>query len=248
MLLCYKLIRAIRQPLRPYRFDEFIERKELKMANYIIKYFGKLKNKNIDFKNKLCWFDLNKEFDYRLNMKYGYIYSSSAYNELISNVSDCFVMAMIGLNEMHKEAVKNKFNYVYLISGTHKGITRYKIGKANDVEDRLKRFEVKIPFDIDIICSFMVKDAISFESYLHKLFSEKRLSGEWFDLTIKDIKKIKKIGLKKENEDGINALGNSIEELKKKKRNMLYKDDKSYISYLESLLVFNEIDFISRLD
>jgi len=110
MLLCYKLIRAIRQSLRPYRFNEFIERKELKMANYIIKYFGNLKNRNIDFKNKLSWFDLNKEFDYRLNTKYGYIYTSSAYNELISNVSDCFVMAMIGLNEMHKEAVKKRWS------------------------------------------------------------------------------------------------------------------------------------------
>lgn len=218
------------------------------MANYIVKYFQNLKNSNIDFSKRLVWFDLRKEFDYRLSMKYGFIYSSNWYNELSSNINDCFVLNMISLNELHKEAVKRKFNYVYLISGTHKGVTRYKIGKANDVEDRIKRFEVKIPFDIDIICSFLVKDAIQYESYLHKTFAEKRLSGGWFDLSNEDIRKIIKMGIKKEHEDAINAISDNIEELNKKRRSLHYKDDKTYISYLESLLVFNNIDFISRFD
>lgn len=139
-----------------------------------------------------------------------------------------------------------KFNYVYIIEGTHKGVSRYKIGKANDIKDRISRFEVKIPFDIKLICSFRVKDAISFESELHRVFAEKRLSGEWFDLNTKDFKKIFELGINKEVKDYFKSLDRLSAEYKVKLKKERWCSDREYIRYLESVLVFNNVKFDSR--
>jgi|LGVE01.1.fsa_nt_gb hypothetical protein len=136
-----------------------------------------------------------------------------------------------------------KFNYVYVISGTHNGTTKYKIGKANSIKERLKRFEVKIPFDIDLITSFSVKDAINLESELHKTFKNKRLSGEWFDLTAKNMLKIIEIGSNRELHDYYLTLDEHLDFLRKDK----WLNDKDYIKYLEQSLVFNGIKFNARI-
>lgn len=146
----------------------------------------------------------------------------------------------------HTVVDMEKFNYVYIIQGTHKGVSRYKIGKANDIKDRLSRFEVKIPFDISLICSFRVKDALSFESELHRLLSEKRLSGEWFDLDTEDFKTIFKLGIKKEVKDYFKSIDRLSAEYKAKLKKERWCSDKEYIRYLESVLVFNNIKFDNR--
>ena len=84
------------------------------------------------------------------------------------------------------------FQYVYILAGTHKGKTRYKIGKAKNVTDRVRLFNVKIPFDIDLLFTFCVKDALALESKMHKAFRKNRLSGEWFNLYVDDM--IKALG------------------------------------------------------
>ena len=216
------------------------------MSGYIFPYFNKINKSKVN--NKLCWFDLKKEFDYRMNTKYGCIYTSTFYNNAFSINSPCFIMAMICLNNMDKDSTIAGFNYVYLISGTHNGITRYKIGKANNVDDRVKMFNIKVPFDIDLIRTFKVKDALSFESKLHKEYHHKRLSGEWFDLSEKDIMEISTIGMKKESEDIMLLTKENIIKIENEKRKNLYSNDKQYISYLESILVFQNIDFLARIE
>lgn len=139
-------------------------------------------------------------------------------------------------------ASKYVFGYVYVIKGTHNGVVSYKIGKADNLEDRLKRFEVKIPFDIELVAAFYVKRPLDFEKVLHAKFSDKRKAGEWFDLDKLDIYTIVSIGLQKENEDFMIHFDLYYEE----KMKLYYKDDKEYIEYLETMLIMNNIEFIAR--
>ncbi|WP_310877084.1 GIY-YIG nuclease family protein [Priestia megaterium] len=76
--------------------------------------------------------------------------------------------------------------YVYIVKEFHSGT--YKIGKSKNIEDRLRMFNVKLPFEWDIIHSFHVKDYSLAEKLLHKRFIDKRIKKtEWFNLNDADI-------------------------------------------------------------
>lgn len=143
----------------------------------------------------------------------------------------------------YHHALKYNTGYVYIIKGTHNGEDKYKIGKANDLQDRLKRFEVKIPFDIELIMSFFVREPLRLESELHMLKKEKRIAGEWFDLDIEDMNDIVRYGSNREIEDYHININITEDNIKKKK----WKSDKDYIEYLEDILVMNNIKFDSRI-
>ncbi len=137
----------------------------------------------------------------------------------------------------------DKFGHVYIIEGTHKGITRHKIGKANDLKDRIKTFSVKIPFDIKVVASFYVIDPLQFESALHDIMRHKRIAGEWFDLEQQDVYGLCATGMARESLDMANCITREL----KKAREPAKISDSDYIDYLESVLVMNGIDFKSRL-
>lgn len=61
----------------------------------------------------------------------------------------------------------------------------YKIGKAIDVNRRIKGFKVGNP-DIELVKTI---DG-NYENHLHKYHKEKRKSGEWFNLNTEDIDNI----------------------------------------------------------
>ena len=220
------------------------------MTGLIFKHYNVLENTKVKSFNSFNWCDSKKEFEYYKNQisQGGFIYT----NELILkssmniNVSSMSILKMINLFRYVSKELS--FSYVYLVKGTHKGITRYKIGKANNVNDRIKRFEVKIPFDIDLEFSFLVKNSFEFESMLHRQYDKKRLSGEWFDLSEDDIKAIIQKGISKEIEDAQNGLEDLIQIERAKKRIKRYSNTAEYVKYLESLLVFNGIDFIGRYE
>ena len=110
-------------------------------------------------------------------------------------------------------------------------------------KERLGKFNVKIPFDIELIFSFCVQDALNLESKLHNAFKDSRLSGEWFDLDMKDIIELIRIGARREAKDYFNCLDTYREEKKKER----WMNDMDYIKYLESTLVFNNIRFEARI-
>lgn len=72
-------------------------------------------------------------------------------------------------------------SYVYFISDGHGHI---KIGKADDVFVRLRELQTGNPYKLKVILSVVLKsmkDAYDLELELHKMFSEDRLEGEWFN-------------------------------------------------------------------
>lgn len=85
-----------------------------------------------------------------------------------------------------------KPGYVYFVEGDGKT----KIGKASHLNNRLKFFDLKLPFKITLIHTIKSNHYTECEKYFHEYFSSKRVNGEWFDLNDKDLEWIKSINEK----------------------------------------------------
>ncbi len=68
---------------------------------------------------------------------------------------------------------------------------RFKIGKANLVEQRTRQVAVTLPEELELIHAIRTDDAYGIEAYWHSRFGAKRRSGEWFALTPQDVKTFK---------------------------------------------------------
>jgi hypothetical protein len=82
--------------------------------------------------------------------------------------------------------------YVYLALMKVGREKRYKIGKANLVEQRTRQVAVNLPEDLELIHAISTDDAYGIEAYWHKRFAEKRRGGEWFELTVDDVRVFKR--------------------------------------------------------
>lgn len=80
--------------------------------------------------------------------------------------------------------------YVYFIKEFH--TNTYKIGKSKSIEERLRMFNVKLPFEWEITHFIKTSDYSLAEKLIHRMFDKKRINGtEWFELTEDDIQDIK---------------------------------------------------------
>lgn len=93
-------------------------------------------------------------------------------------------------NRLWWEAFRNnpKHGYIYLLQSVSGA---YKIGRSKDPDDRLRTFEVKLPFEVEYVCTVETANMYELERALHKQFDHKRINGEWFRLDDKDIAAIK---------------------------------------------------------
>ena len=74
--------------------------------------------------------------------------------------------------------------YVYLLRGKD----YYKIGlTTREVAERVSEFSPRLPFEVEMIHSLRVEDVYAAETYLHQRFADKRLNGEWFELSDEDV-------------------------------------------------------------
>lgn len=82
----------------------------------------------------------------------------------------------------------NQVGYVYLVRGTNE---LYKIGRTKQLQRRMKRFEVKLPFEVEVIALIRTETPNIEEKKWHERFAEKRLDGEWFSLDDADVQWMK---------------------------------------------------------
>jgi len=81
-----------------------------------------------------------------------------------------------------------QFGYVYLMkSGGY-----YKIGKSDYVEKRNYEIGIKLPEELTVIHKIKTDDPSGIEAYWHKRFENKRVRGEWFDLSSSDVNVFKR--------------------------------------------------------
>lgn len=83
-----------------------------------------------------------------------------------------------------KKPKKGEQGHVYLIRTEN---NLYKIGKARDINARLKPFGVNFPMKWELIHSFPADDYSIAEALLHEMFSDKQEVGEWFSLDPDDV-------------------------------------------------------------
>jgi hypothetical protein len=91
--------------------------------------------------------------------------------------------------EQSYEDRNEKDSYVYLMKNERNGYI--KIGKSNNPKYREKTLQSEEP-EISLIFKKNVINPSTKEKNLHKKYSDKRIRGEWFDLTEQDISDIKK--------------------------------------------------------
>lgn len=83
---------------------------------------------------------------------------------------------------------------VYLICAEIGDEKLYKIGYTKrQIEKRLKELKTGNGADLEIIDSFSSKWGTKIESSLHRRFKSKKINGEWFSLSEKDVFSFKSI-------------------------------------------------------
>jgi Meiotically up-regulated gene 113 len=78
--------------------------------------------------------------------------------------------------------------FVYLL----KAGPFYKIGKAVDLDKRLRRIKLQLPYPVELVHSIEARNPRKIEHHWHKRFADKRTNGEWFLLTDEDVAEFKK--------------------------------------------------------
>lgn len=63
----------------------------------------------------------------------------------------------------------------------------FKIGFASTFTARFGAHQCASPFPLHVACAYFVGDMHSEERYLHRLFGDKRIRGEWFELSTDDL-------------------------------------------------------------
>lgn len=153
-------------------------------------------------------------FENELIKKYNSIYNfiNSTHNDgketasYVINMNDYKIMLTIymcgsyRIKFIHRKTVTGKFDKMFLINEFKrevgyvyfiKSIHGYKIGKTKNIKNRLKIFEVKLPFDFELKYYVRTIDYNELERTLHEYFVEKQINGEWFSLTTEDIDKLR---------------------------------------------------------
>lgn len=94
-------------------------------------------------------------------------------------------------DEPKRVPIRQKAGFLYVIYIDDSASERfYKIGMSETFSARFTAHQCASPFDICVACAYFVPDMRAEERGLHVLFADKRVRGEWFRLTVEDVRLI----------------------------------------------------------
>ena len=75
--------------------------------------------------------------------------------------------------------------WIYAFFDRGQLIPTIKIGRATNLDDRMRAHKTAAPFGLRILCSFRVPDPVATEKFLHRRYASRRIrnNNEWFWLT-----------------------------------------------------------------
>lgn len=82
-----------------------------------------------------------------------------------------------------EDVAVESFGFVYLM----KSRKYYKIGKSLSAGKRAYEIQLKLPEELKLIHKIKTDDLTGIEAYWHRRFADKRMRGEWFNLTRQDV-------------------------------------------------------------
>lgn len=117
-------------------------------------------------------------------------YKSISANELESAIKEREAEKESARREIYRkpEHKTTQPGFVYLIKSEH---GQCKIGMTKNLDQRMTLFGIKLPFKFDLVHSIKSDDIVGLEKSLHTKYADKRLNGEWFDLTDQDVSEIR---------------------------------------------------------
>jgi hypothetical protein len=85
------------------------------------------------------------------------------------------------------KSVNNRVGEVYLF----KHGKYFKIGKTNNTVRRGAELRIQLPEELVLIHSIKTDDPSGIENYWHRRFANRRMNGEWFNLSTSDLRAFK---------------------------------------------------------
>lgn len=116
-----------------------------------------------------------------------YCQEKSGYDDIIV-ICEPLAYIEVKRNEVKDSEDDSDFGYVYLI----KSARYYKIGRSNSIGRREYELSIQLPEKVTTEHIIKTDDPVGIEAYWHRRFKEKRKSGEWFELTTKDVQAFKR--------------------------------------------------------
>jgi hypothetical protein len=77
--------------------------------------------------------------------------------------------------------------FVYVAFIEAEGRALYKVGKSESPLQRIRQHQTSSPFEVKVASIYFTPDMQAEERTLHRLFSEKKVRGEWFALGQEDL-------------------------------------------------------------